>query len=188
MEASKLPEKVATAYRAMYAHGMHLRVQSAEEDKITCDSGIAASVFRYSKGTSSNDLGHWQSEEYVGWIQEILELDYRSHCCIVLVCSWVPAKLGASNANVVHDKYGFVVANFSNPLVLGPNSFAFPTQCQQVFFSDDIERRNGSGGDWKVVCGTEVRGRRVDCRDGKPFIEMLAPGRDSDFVGLRVQH
>jgi hypothetical protein len=44
LEESTLPEKVATSYRAMYAHGMHLRIRSAEEEKVTCDSGVAAAV------------------------------------------------------------------------------------------------------------------------------------------------
>lgn len=42
IEAYKLPEIEGTSYRAMYAHGMHLRVQSVEEEKVTCDSGVAA--------------------------------------------------------------------------------------------------------------------------------------------------
>jgi hypothetical protein len=43
-EESRLPEKVGTTYRAMYVHGMHLRVKSAEDKKVTCDSGVAAGV------------------------------------------------------------------------------------------------------------------------------------------------
>jgi hypothetical protein len=46
MEASKLPEIVAIAYRAMYAHGMHLRIKTSEEEKLCCDSAIVASVWR----------------------------------------------------------------------------------------------------------------------------------------------
>lgn len=187
-EALKLPEIIATAYRAMYAHGMHLRVQSAEEEKVTSDSGVAASVLCMNNGRLSNNEGKWQTVEYVGWIQEIIELDYRSHCCVVLVCSWIPAKLGASNANVIRDRYGFTVANFANILPLGPNSFAFLTQCQQVFYSDDIVRRNSHGGDWKVVCGTDVRGRHGDSKVLKPDLEILATGRDSKFEGLRIEH
>jgi hypothetical protein len=43
-EASKLPEAVATGYRAMYVYGMHLRIREAKEDKVTYDSGIAAAM------------------------------------------------------------------------------------------------------------------------------------------------
>jgi hypothetical protein len=43
-EESRLPEQIGIAYRAMYAHGMHLRVRSAEEEKVTFDSGVASAV------------------------------------------------------------------------------------------------------------------------------------------------
>jgi hypothetical protein len=42
---SRLPEKVAPAYRAMYAYGMHLRIKSAKEEKITSDIGVAFAVW-----------------------------------------------------------------------------------------------------------------------------------------------
>ena len=79
IEALKLPERGATSYRAMYTHGMHFRVQSAENDKVTCDSGVAASVVCRTVGRLGNESQHWGSHEYVGSIEEILELNYRSH-------------------------------------------------------------------------------------------------------------
>jgi hypothetical protein len=45
---------------------------------------------------------------------------------------------------------------------LGAKSFAFFGQCQQVFYADDVHCNGTHGGDWKVVCGTNVRGRRGD--------------------------
>jgi hypothetical protein len=44
LQASKLPEIRATRYRAMYANGMHLRIRSAKEEKVTCDSAVASAV------------------------------------------------------------------------------------------------------------------------------------------------
>jgi len=41
IEALKLLERSTTGYRAMYAHGMHLQVQSAKYDKVTCNRGVA---------------------------------------------------------------------------------------------------------------------------------------------------
>jgi hypothetical protein len=129
--------------------------------------------------------------EYVGWIEEILELDHRSHYIIVLLCSWVPAKLDDINSKVRRDKYGFSMANLqavnSDP---GPNTFSFPTQCRQVFFSDEKNYSASHGGDWKVVSlvyGTDVRGRRGDWHNLRPDIKILDVGRDSDFEGLRLQ-
>jgi hypothetical protein len=126
VEASKLPEQQATAYRAMYARGMHLRVRSAEEEKVTCDSEIASSIFRAARGRGNENPGYFEAAEYIGWIEEILELEYRSHCCVVLVCSWVRAYPEREGASIIHDKYGFTLGNFEKTLPLGADSFAFP--------------------------------------------------------------
>jgi hypothetical protein len=188
MEASKLPESRATAYRAMYTKGMHLRIRTAEEEKITCDNAVVSAVWKRSRSTDSNAGGTLDKMEYVGWVEEILELNYRTHCVIVLLCSWVSANLHDANAKVQRDIYGFALANMhsanSEP---GPNTFAFPTQCRQVFFSDDKKFSRIHGGDWKVVCGTDVRGRRGDWHSARPDIELLDSGRDSDFPGLQVR-
>lgn len=88
-EESRLLEKVATAYRAMYAHGMHLQIKSVEEEKVTIDSRVVATMWHRNRGKAVNKVGHLETVNYIGWIEEILELDYRSQCCIVLVCSWI---------------------------------------------------------------------------------------------------
>jgi hypothetical protein len=186
VQASKLPELDATSYRAMYTNGMHFRIKDAEEEKFTCDSAIASAVWRRRRTGESAMSGEIESVEYVGWIEEILELDYRTHCCIVLVCSWIPTTLQESNPKLFRDKYGFAVANFINTSKVGAHCFAFPTQCRQVFFSSDRKYSQRHGGDWKVICGTDVRGRRGDMDSSQPEIGILAPGRDSDHEGLRL--
>jgi hypothetical protein len=183
-EASRLPEEVATGYRAMYAHGIHLRIRETKRDKVTSDSGVAAAVSTHSRSRNVNYTEDLVTTEFVGWVEEILELNYRSHCCIVLVCSWIPGDLHMQNAKVERDRYGFLLGNFNTVLPLGPKSFAFPTQCQQVFFSDDKKYNAERGGDWKVVCATDVRGRRGTHDLFSADIQMLGIGRDSDFQGL----
>jgi hypothetical protein len=126
--------------------------------------------------------------ECVGWIEEILEFNYCTHYVIVLLCSWVPANLDDSNSKVRRDKYGFAMANMQSVNAEpGPNTFTFPTQCRQIFFSNNKKFSRSHGGDWKVVCGTDVRGRQGDWHSGHPEIEILNPGRDSDFEGLRLR-
>jgi hypothetical protein len=187
IQASKLPESRATAYRAMYANGMHLMIRTAEEDKVTCDSAIAAVVWKRVQGTNNDDGAPLDKMEYVGSVEEILELNYRTNCVIVLICSWVSAKLDDVNPKVRRDRYRFALANMqtanSEP---GPNTFAFPTQCRHVFFSTDRKFTSTHGGDWKVVCGTDVRGRRGDWQNVRPDIEILDVGRDADYEGLKL--
>jgi hypothetical protein len=184
-EASRLPEIVATGYRAMYAHGIHFKIRQAEEEKVTSDSGVVAAIWERRRSREFNSGNELDTAEYVGWVEEILELNYRSHCCIVLVCSWIPYILESRNAKVERNRYGFTLGNFHTTKPIGPNSFAFPIQCQQVFFSDDEKWNAERGGDWKVICGTEVRGRRGNLDMYRPDIQMLALNRDSDYDGLR---
>jgi hypothetical protein len=127
IQASKLLETMATSYRTMYAHGMHLRMRSAELSKNTCDSRVACAVWKRRRSSELREVGELEGMEYVGWIEDILELDYTSHCCIVLLCSWIPAKLIPANTKMVTDKYGFAIGNFFKTMPPGPDSFAFPT-------------------------------------------------------------
>ena len=183
-EASRVPKSMATGYRAMYAKGMHIRVHDAEDDKLTSDSGVAASVWRRQREPELGRTflsGKW----YVGWVEEIIELNYRSHCVAVLACSWIPADLERSNRKVMKDEYGFGMGNFQRRLPLGKESFAFPMQCKQVFYSDDHVWNNEKGGDWKVIMGTEVRGRRLAEDEDAPDIPLLHPGQDTDHNGLQ---
>ena len=159
-QSSRLPETMGTGYRAMYVHGMHLRIRGAEEDKVTCNSGVAAAVWERRRSRNVDCEDDLFTSEYVGWVEEIIELDYRNHCCVVFLCSWIPGSQLIPNAKVERDRYKFLVGNFNRPMHVGPKSFAFPTQCQQVFFSNDENRNVERGGDWKVICGTRVRGRR----------------------------
>jgi hypothetical protein len=124
--------------------------------------------------------------EYVGWLEEILELNYRTYC--VLLYSWVSAKVDDVNSKVHRDRYGFALANMESAnSESGPHTFAFPTQCWQVFFSNDKKFTEVHGGDWKVVCGTDIRGRQGDWHNQRPDVEILEPGRDLDFPGLQLR-
>ena len=143
----------------MYAWGNHFKVRSDEKEKVTYNSGIASNILKACRRRGSRNPGLFETTKYIGWIEEILELEYQSHCCIVLVCSWVHAYPQREACNVICDRYGFTVGNFQNTMPLGAESFAFPSQCQQVFFSDDIPRSRSHGRDWKVVRSTNIQGR-----------------------------
>jgi hypothetical protein len=125
-ESSKLPSSKA--------HGMHLRVRSAEGDKITCDSSVAATFLQPERGTENAMQPTMIFVEYIGWIEEILELNYGGHCMIVLLCSWVKAISEGRNAIVRRDDYGFTLAKVpKGEITIGPDSFSFPINMQQVF-------------------------------------------------------
>jgi hypothetical protein len=98
----------------------------------------------------------------------------------------VPVELSPSNSKVIRDKYGFALANMQLPLLVGPNLFAFPSKCRQVLFFDDVKYSREHGGDWKVVCTTDVRGRLGDLQYEQPDIQILNPGRDANWEGFHI--
>jgi hypothetical protein len=72
--------------------------------------------------------------EYVGRIEEILELNYGVLNTIVFFCNWVKANYIGSNATIKRDEYGFTFVNFNSLIPISNQSFAFPIHVEQVFF------------------------------------------------------
>ncbi len=92
--------------------------------------------------------------EYVGWVEETFELNYRVLNTIVLLYNWVKANYNGSNATIKQDEYGFVLVKFSYFIPISDQSFVFPLHVEQVFFPNDARKRG-----WKVVLWKEPRGR-----------------------------
>ena len=140
----------------MYAFGMHLRVRRAETALVTWDSCVVASFICQLRWGLCNGRPIERTHDYVGYIEEILELDYRNHCTTVFVCDWVRGSTSSHFPHVERDRYGFAIANFNHmDGKVHADSFAFPMHYQQVFFADDPQKPG-----WKVICCTNVRGRR----------------------------
>ena len=182
LQYSEAPERYATSHQQMYCFGVHFRVWSSETALVTRDSCVVASFTRELQWGIQNGRPTERTKDYVGYIEEILELDYRNHCITVLVCDWVRASRDARSPNIVRDKYGFTLANFNHmDGKVHADSFAFPLHCQQVFYSDDPHKRG-----WKVVCRTDVRGRWTEPQFAMTISNVLHIGHDADFDGLQL--
>jgi hypothetical protein len=92
------------------------------------------------------------SIEYVGWIEEILELDYGRFRIVILFWNWVIANYGGTTAIMKRDEYGFTSMNFDRLIPLSVKSFAFPMHIRQVFFWM-MKGHNGSG----RLCCVEIQ-------------------------------
>lgn len=181
VQYSSPPERYATPHPLLKAFGMRLRPRTAEGGLVTRDSCVVAAYTQQLRWGIRNARPIDRTSEYVGYIEEILELDYRNHCTTVLLCDWVQASRDARVPSVERDKYGFSVANFNHmDGRVHADSFAFPLHCQQVFFVDDPTRRG-----WKVICRRDVRGRRTAIQHQHPVANLVAVGNDDDFEGLQ---
>ena len=100
----------------------------------------------------------------------------------MLVCDWVRPSQDPRHPNIERDRYGFIVANFNcMDGKVHSNSFAFPLHCQQVFLSNDPTRPG-----WKIVCRTDVRGRRGQLQINQCMPNVIDVGNDGD-LGLQAR-
>ena len=175
------PSRNAKSYKSMYAYGNHIRVQSIEANMNTCDSGVAATFSQACRASSSSRNVRTADLEYIGWVEEIIGVDYGEFELIVLYCTWMRANLRGVGATMKRDDYGFTLIKFDRVIPYSADSFAFPLHVQQVFFVDDVENP-----EWKVVLRKEARGARVaSTSEEKPETLSLYVGRDEDYRGLR---
>lgn len=86
-DSSKLPALEARCFKSMYAYGYHFRVKNAEQSATsTCDSGVAAIFHRPCRSGCRDENIVNADFEYIGQIIDIVELNYRRHCIVFLVC------------------------------------------------------------------------------------------------------
>ncbi len=79
------PTLEARSYRSMYALGNHIHVVNVEKHLKTRDSGVVATYEQaYVLGPNDQKL---IIARYVGWVEEILKLNYGVLNIVVLLCN-----------------------------------------------------------------------------------------------------
>ena len=122
--------------------------------------------------------------KYIGWVEEIIGVDYKKFELIVLYCKWMQANIWGARATIKHDEYDFTMIKFDHLIPYSSYSFAFPLHMQQVFFVDDVGNLQ-----WKVVLQKEAQCTRVASKmEGRPGMLSLNPGKDEEHFGLRPRH
>jgi hypothetical protein len=122
--------------------------------------------------------------EYVGWIEEILELDYWRFQTIVLLCNWMVANYKGSTTIVKRDEYGFTLMNFERLIPLSTHSFVFPMHSEQGFFFQKMQGHVGIG---RLCCIEEPQGRMLKfTREINLELTMFDFRNNVDHPGLRV--
>jgi hypothetical protein len=176
------PSDIAKSYRSMYAFGNHIRVRSAEAQLTTADSGVAA-TFRQLCRAGMKDTNLRAAElEYVGWVEEILAVDYGHFEVVVLFCNWVVANMRGDGATMKRDDYGFTTVNFGRLIPYSAQSFAFPLYIEQFFFAPDVAKHG-----WEVVMRREPRGvRSFSKHQLTEEVQCISLGRTCDFPGLEA--
>ena len=97
------PSRNAKSYKSMYAYGNHIRVRSVESNINTCDSGVAATFLQACHARNSSRNVRTTNLEYIGWVEEIIGVDYSEFELIVLYCTWVRANIRGVGATMKRD-------------------------------------------------------------------------------------
>ena len=94
--------------------------------------------------------------EYVGKVEEILDLDYGRFRTSVMLCNWVQATCNTMK----RDEYGSTLVNFNRHIPISTEFICFPMHVEQVFFSESPVERG-----WHVIIQKEPRGRRGEATE-----------------------
>ena len=141
-------------YAKMTAYGNHWRVDNEVSRTVMTnyDSGVAC--------FEANEHSAGSGKDYVGELQDILVPNYGelNTPIILFSCTWKKRSDNHGNSTYIRDADGFLTVNFKHNTSRAVDPYVFPSQCSQVFFSNDDSR--GPGQHWKVVLRKEARGRR----------------------------
>jgi hypothetical protein len=94
--------------------------------------------------------------EYVGWVEEILELNYGVLNTMVLLCNWVKTNYNGNRTTIKKYEYGFTLVDFTSLIPISNQFFAFTIHVEQIFFPKDPKERS-----WKVILRKDPRGRCI---------------------------
>jgi hypothetical protein len=81
------PSRNAKSYKSMYAYGNQIWVCSVESNMNTCDSGVAVTFLQACRASNSSRNVQTTNLEYIGWMEEIIGVDYGEFELIVLYCT-----------------------------------------------------------------------------------------------------
>ncbi len=115
---------VAQNYTTMWSYGWHFQVRHVDERRITCDSCIACWFKEEFDGSKV---------DYVGIIEEILEVDFRSFKTLLLKVQWF------CNTTWLEDCLlcSINTSKFFGDGRMSDQPFVFPNEVEQVFLAKD---------------------------------------------------
>lgn len=72
----------------MWAYNQHFRIKKKDSNRMTFDYGVMLDFDQASRASTKDTNLIEGKIQYVGKIQEILQLDFRSFKCVLFKCKW----------------------------------------------------------------------------------------------------
>jgi len=115
----------------MWAYGHHYRVERVDEKRRSFDCGVMVDFKQPSRASSKDKNVIEGNLQYIGKIQEIIELDYRSFKCSIFKRKWYES-FDRTQRHDIHS--GLFSIDSSKYLPLDKEPYVLPIHCEQVFF------------------------------------------------------
>jgi hypothetical protein len=141
----------------MWCNGHKFRIKQLDETRKTSDSGITA-VFQVTNVSSRSDRHPRESENrYYGYLNDILECDFNSFKLVMFDVKWYRLRMHERDEErtVIQHANGFPMIK-TTVFERGHDRYVFPSQCEQVFYSNVPGER-----DWSFVVRYDPRGRPI---------------------------
>jgi hypothetical protein len=141
----------------MWCNGHKFHIKKLDDKKKTYDSGITA-VFQVTNVSSRSDMHPTISENrYYGYLNDIIECDFNSFKLVMFEVKWYRLQMNEHDPErtVIEHANGFTMVN-TRTFELGTKTYALPSQCEQVFYSE-VPGKVG----WSYIVRYDPRGRPV---------------------------
>ena len=145
-------------HKAMWCNGRQFHVKQLDDNRKASDSGITA-VFQVTNVSSRSDRHPRESENrYYGFLDDIVECDFNSFKIVLFDVKWYRLRMNVrdDDRTVIQHDNGFPMVKTSQ-FEAGKYRYVFPSQCEQVFYSE-VPGEN----EWSFAIRYDPRGRPVE--------------------------
>ena len=130
---SQLPKSIVAEYRTMWAFGNHFRVEDPlmGNQYLTYDSGVACVAATVCQASAADRRPAEATLQYVGILDNIIQLDYIVRQINVLACSWIkPNVMG--NPSMRQDSHKFTLIKHVAFQPANAEPYVMPAHVSQV--------------------------------------------------------
>ena len=141
----------------MVCNGCRDRIKKLDETKKTSHCRISV-VFEVTNVSSRSDRHLEETENrYYGYLEDIIECDFNSFKIVLFEVKWYRLRMHERDPErtVIEHANGFTMVN-TRAFEPGTEPYVFPSQCEQVFYSE-VPGKVG----WSYVVRYDPQGRPV---------------------------
>jgi hypothetical protein len=141
----------------MWCNGRKFCIKQLDETTKTSDSGIIA-VFQVTNVSSRSDRHPRESENiYYGYLNYILECDFNYFKLFMFDVKWYRLRMHECDEERTVIQHANIFPMIKTTLFeRGHDRYVFPSQCEQVFYSNVPSEM-----DWSFVVRYDPRGRPI---------------------------